>query len=80
MGKFWMYKLCLLFVLQIYEGCSCIPENNFGFDANGGKCETACNHMPMFLGLFLFAVVFTFMTSTAITTAVLRYVVYSILS
>lgn len=59
---------------HIYEGCSCIPENNFGFDANGGKCETACNHMPMFLGLFLFAVVFTFMTSTAITTAVLRCV------
>ncbi|XP_078252557.1 solute carrier organic anion transporter family member 4C1-like [Rhinoraja longicauda] len=59
---------------QVFDGCACIPQNIFDYDASRGRCDSACNHMPMFLGLFLFAVVFTFMTSTAITTAILRCV------
>ncbi|XP_059825441.1 solute carrier organic anion transporter family member 4C1-like [Hypanus sabinus] len=60
--------------LHVYEGCSCIPDDNPELSALKGKCGSTCSRMPLFLGVFLFCVIFTFMTSTSITTAVLRCV------
>ncbi|XP_072137429.1 solute carrier organic anion transporter family member 4C1-like [Mobula birostris] len=60
--------------LHVYEECSCVQKVISEFDARKGKCGSTCGNMPLFLGIFLFCVIFTFMTSTSITTAVLRCV------
>ncbi|XP_038661113.1 solute carrier organic anion transporter family member 4C1-like [Scyliorhinus canicula] len=59
---------------EIYQNCSCIQYVGNKFSAQEGKCDTACNKLPVFLGFFLLAVIFTFMTGTPITVAVLRCV------
>ncbi|XP_069748469.1 solute carrier organic anion transporter family member 4C1-like isoform X2 [Narcine bancroftii] len=60
--------------IQVYENCSCVQNDSYDFDAQKGICGSKCTHLPMFLGLFMICVIFTFMTSTAITTSVLRCV------
>ncbi|XP_067839009.1 solute carrier organic anion transporter family member 4C1-like [Heptranchias perlo] len=59
---------------QVYQKCSCIQNDAEAFDARKGKCGATCANMPVFMGFFLIAVIFTFMTNTSITTAVLRCV------
>ncbi|GCC30041.1 solute carrier organic anion transporter family member 4C1-like [Chiloscyllium punctatum] len=58
----------------IYQNCSCIQQVENTFAAQEGKCGSSCGKLPMFMGLFLLAIFFTFMTSTPITTSVLRSV------
>ncbi|NXK41189.1 SO4C1 protein, partial [Piprites chloris] len=66
---------------KIYQNCSCIGnlkrENgseDFLFEALPGKCPTQCRFLPLFLTIFFFAVVFTFMAVTPTTVAILRCV------
>ncbi|KAK1345097.1 hypothetical protein QTO34_013803 [Cnephaeus nilssonii] len=66
----------------VYYNCSCIemkteitpPAESIGYEAKAGKCETRCTHLPIFLGIFFAAVVFTFMAGTPITVSILRCV------
>nr|XP_014342404.1 PREDICTED: solute carrier organic anion transporter family member 4C1 isoform X2 [Latimeria chalumnae] len=65
----------------VYHDCSCINNGTefsngslVELEAHSGKCTTTCKNLALFLGLFTFAVVFTFMTSTPVTTAILRCV------
>ncbi|KAM5330367.1 solute carrier organic anion transporter family member 4C1 isoform 1-T1 [Glossophaga mutica] len=67
---------------EVYYNCSCIemkteitpPGGSFGFEAKAGKCETRCTNLPIFLGIFFAAIVFTFMAGTPITVSILRCV------
>ncbi|XP_066238004.1 solute carrier organic anion transporter family member 4C1 isoform X1 [Saccopteryx leptura] len=67
---------------EVYYNCSCIemkteatpPAAGFGFEAKAGKCETRCTNLPIFLGIFFAAIVFTFMAGTPITVSILRCV------
>ncbi|XP_054445998.1 solute carrier organic anion transporter family member 4C1 [Pteronotus mesoamericanus] len=67
---------------EVYYNCSCIEMKteitpsaaNFGFEAKAGKCETRCTNLPIFLGIFFAAIVFTFMAGTPITVSILRCV------
>uniref|UniRef100_A0A8D0C2Z1 Solute carrier organic anion transporter family member n=1 Tax=Salvator merianae TaxID=96440 RepID=A0A8D0C2Z1_SALMN len=64
---------------KIYSNCSCIVNPKITIDsiANGaftGKCKSKCTNLPLFLGSFFFAVVFTFMAVTPTTVAILRCV------
>ncbi|XP_036998536.2 solute carrier organic anion transporter family member 4C1 isoform X2 [Artibeus jamaicensis] len=67
---------------EAYYNCSCIemkteithPGGSFGFEAKAGKCETRCTNLPIFLGIFFAAIVFTFMAGTPITMSILRCV------
>ncbi|XP_078070846.1 solute carrier organic anion transporter family member 4C1-like [Mustelus asterias] len=61
-------------VIEMYQNCSCIQPAGNKFSAREGKCGSTCNMMPLFMGFFLLAVIFTFMTGTPITIAVLRCV------
>ncbi|XP_050801748.1 solute carrier organic anion transporter family member 4C1 [Gopherus flavomarginatus] len=76
---------CTSFTVQkrkkTYQNCSCIglPERlpdteKVPFEALAGKCRTQCTFLPLFLGFFFFAVVFTFMAVTPTTVAILRCV------
>ncbi|XP_017928430.1 solute carrier organic anion transporter family member 4C1 isoform X3 [Manacus vitellinus] len=64
---------------KIYHNCSCIGKpirengsEDFLFEAISGKCPTQCRFLPIFLTIFFFAVVFTFMAVTPTTVAILR--------
>nr|XP_019583488.1 PREDICTED: solute carrier organic anion transporter family member 4C1 [Rhinolophus sinicus] len=67
---------------KIYYNCSCIEMKkeivsttaSFGFEAKAGKCETRCTNLPIFLAIFLVAIIFTFMAGTPITVSILRCV------
>ncbi|XP_027752513.1 solute carrier organic anion transporter family member 4C1 [Empidonax traillii] len=66
---------------KIYQNCSCVGEpksengsEDFLFEAISGKCPTQCKFLPLFLTIFFFAVVFTFMAVTPTTVAILRCV------
>ncbi|XP_027512667.1 solute carrier organic anion transporter family member 4C1 isoform X2 [Corapipo altera] len=66
---------------KIYHNCSCIGKpirengsEDFLFEAISGKCPTQCRFLPLFLTIFFFAVVFTFMAVTPTTVAILRCV------
>ncbi|XP_064498729.1 solute carrier organic anion transporter family member 4C1 [Pseudopipra pipra] len=66
---------------KIYHNCSCIGKpvrengsEDFLFEAISGKCPTQCRFLPIFLTIFFFAVVFTFMAVTPTTVAILRCV------
>ncbi|XP_032621229.1 solute carrier organic anion transporter family member 4C1 [Chelonoidis abingdonii] len=76
---------CTSFTVQkrkkTYQNCSCIglpkrlPDTEKApFEALAGKCRTQCTFLPLFLGFFFFAVVFTFMAVTPTTVAILRCV------
>ncbi|XP_044878265.1 solute carrier organic anion transporter family member 4C1-like isoform X2 [Mauremys mutica] len=76
---------CTSFTVQkrkkTYQKCSCIglpkrlPDTEeVPFEALAGKCRTQCTFLPLFLGFFFFAVVFTFMAVTPTTVAILRCV------
>ncbi|XP_024052380.1 solute carrier organic anion transporter family member 4C1-like [Terrapene carolina triunguis] len=76
---------CTSFTVQkrkkTYQNCSCIgmpkrlPDSEeVPFEALAGKCRTQCTFLPLFLGFFFFAVVFTFMAVTPTTVAILRCV------
>ncbi|XP_073200698.1 solute carrier organic anion transporter family member 4C1 isoform X2 [Lepidochelys kempii] len=76
---------CTSFTVQkrkkIYQNCSCIgmpkkllDAEEVPFEALAGKCQTRCTFLPVFLGFFFFAVVFTFMAVTPTTVAILRCV------
>uniref|UniRef100_A0A8C8VKP4 Solute carrier organic anion transporter family member n=1 Tax=Pelusios castaneus TaxID=367368 RepID=A0A8C8VKP4_9SAUR len=76
---------CTSFTVQkrkkIYQNCSCVglpkrlPDaEDVPFEALAGKCQTQCTFLPLFLGFFFFAVVFTFMAVTPTTVAILRCV------
>ncbi|KAG6940386.1 solute carrier organic anion transporter family member 4C1 [Chelydra serpentina] len=76
---------CTSFTVQkrkkTYQNCSCIgmpkrlPDaEEAPFEALAGKCPTQCPFLPLFLGFFFFAVVFTFMAVTPTTVAILRCV------
>ncbi|KAM7148063.1 solute carrier organic anion transporter family member 4C1 isoform 2-T2 [Molossus nigricans] len=67
---------------EVYYNCSCIemkaeripPAASLSFEAKAGKCETRCTNLPIFLGIFFAAVVFTFMAGTPVTVSILRCV------
>ncbi|NXC02455.1 SO4C1 protein, partial [Orthonyx spaldingii] len=66
---------------KTYHNCSCIGKSqrengseDFPYEAVPGKCPTQCKLLPLFLGFFFFAVVFTFMAVTPTTVAILRCV------
>ncbi|XP_006755210.1 PREDICTED: solute carrier organic anion transporter family member 4C1 [Myotis davidii] len=67
---------------EVYYNCSCIemkteitpPAESSGHEAKAGKCETRCTNLPIFLGIFFAAIVFTFMAGTPITVSILRCV------
>ncbi|XP_047412528.1 solute carrier organic anion transporter family member 4C1 isoform X1 [Sciurus carolinensis] len=67
---------------KVYYNCSCIERKaeitpmagSLVFEAKAGKCETHCTNLPMFLGIFFVAVIFTFMAGTPITVSILRCV------
>ncbi|XP_074850293.1 solute carrier organic anion transporter family member 4C1-like [Carettochelys insculpta] len=66
---------------KTYQSCSCVgmpkrlpDEEDVPFEAVAGKCQTRCTLLPLFLGFFFFAVVFTFMAVTPTTVAILRCV------
>ncbi|XP_030049280.1 solute carrier organic anion transporter family member 4C1 [Microcaecilia unicolor] len=69
---------------KVYHNCSCIenPKHTWSSDgdffntsiAQEGKCPATCQNMPLFMGFFFFVVVFTFMSATPITMAILRCV------
>ncbi|XP_034630723.1 solute carrier organic anion transporter family member 4C1-like [Trachemys scripta elegans] len=66
---------------KTYQNCSCIgmpkrlPDSEeVPFEALAGKCRTQCTFLPLFLGFFFFAVVFTFMAVTPTTVAIFRCV------
>ncbi|XP_054254000.1 solute carrier organic anion transporter family member 4C1 [Indicator indicator] len=66
---------------KTYHNCSCIGiprrENSledFLYEAVPGKCPTQCKFLPLFLTVFFFAIVFTFMAVTPTTVAILRCV------
>ncbi|NXF10219.1 SO4C1 protein, partial [Smithornis capensis] len=66
---------------KTYHNCSCIGKRkrenyseNFFYEAVPGKCVTQCKFLPLFLTFFFFAVVFTFMSVTPTTVAILRCV------
>ncbi|XP_065262903.1 solute carrier organic anion transporter family member 4C1-like [Emys orbicularis] len=76
---------CTSFTVQkrkkTYQNCSCIgmpkrlPDSEeVPFEALAGKCRTQCTFLPLFLGFFFFAVVFTFMAVTPTTVAIFRCV------
>lgn len=52
------------------------PAASVSFEAKAGKCETRCTNLPIFLGIFFAAIVFTFMAGTPITVSILRYALY----
>uniref|UniRef100_A0A8D0GEM7 Solute carrier organic anion transporter family member n=1 Tax=Sphenodon punctatus TaxID=8508 RepID=A0A8D0GEM7_SPHPU len=65
----------------IYNNCSCIgnPVNlpireEVTFEAIIGKCKSQCTVLPLFLAVFFFAIVFTFMAVTPTIVAILRCV------
>ncbi|XP_069481560.1 solute carrier organic anion transporter family member 4C1 [Ambystoma mexicanum] len=64
---------------KVYSNCSCIgiaPHDQMCniCQARAGKCASSCTHMTLFMGLFFFVVVTTFMTATPVTMAILRCV------
>nr|XP_014696700.2 solute carrier organic anion transporter family member 4C1 [Equus asinus] len=67
---------------KVYYNCSCIARKieisptaaSSRFEARAGKCETRCTNLPIFLGIFFTAIIFTFMSGTPITVAILRCV------
>ncbi|XP_023977638.1 solute carrier organic anion transporter family member 4C1 [Physeter macrocephalus] len=67
---------------KVYYNCSCIERktevtptpSSFSFEAQAGKCSSQCKNLPVFLGIFFAAVVFTFMAGTPITVSILRCV------
>ncbi|NXM20502.1 SO4C1 protein, partial [Ploceus nigricollis] len=66
---------------KTYHNCSCIGKpkrgngsEDFLSEAIPGKCPTQCKFLPLFLTFFFFAVVFTFMSTTPTTVAILRCV------
>ncbi|XP_074388286.1 solute carrier organic anion transporter family member 4C1-like [Zonotrichia albicollis] len=66
---------------KTYHNCSCIGKSkrrngseDFLYEAVPGKCPTKCKLLPLFLVFFFFAVVFTFMSTTPTTVAILRCV------
>ncbi|NXH46962.1 SO4C1 protein, partial [Dicaeum eximium] len=66
---------------KTYHNCSCIGKpkrgngsEDFLYEAVPGKCPTQCKFLPLFLTFFFFAVVFTFMSTTPTTVAILRCV------
>ncbi|KAL9821748.1 solute carrier organic anion transporter family member 4C1 isoform 2-T2 [Geothlypis trichas] len=66
---------------KTYHNCSCIGKSKRGngsedflYEAVPGKCPTQCKFLPLFLTFFFFAVVFTFMSTTPTTVAILRCV------
>uniref|UniRef100_A0A8D0L2X4 Solute carrier organic anion transporter family member 4C1 n=1 Tax=Sphenodon punctatus TaxID=8508 RepID=A0A8D0L2X4_SPHPU len=76
---------CTSFTVQnkkkIYNNCSCIgnPVNlpireEVTFEAIIGKCKSQCTVLPLFLAVFFFAIVFTFMAVTPTIVAILRCV------
>ncbi|XP_055022096.1 solute carrier organic anion transporter family member 4A1 [Boleophthalmus pectinirostris] len=61
--------------LQVYSDCSCIAANSSrGSLALAGKCSTECPYMSLFLAVFFFCILFTFLTSIPAITATLRCV------
>uniref|UniRef100_A0A8C5IBV6 Solute carrier organic anion transporter family member n=1 Tax=Junco hyemalis TaxID=40217 RepID=A0A8C5IBV6_JUNHY len=69
---------------KTYHNCSCIGKSkrrngseDFLYEAVPGKCPTKCKLLPLFLVFFFFAVVFTFMSTTPSTVAILRYIFWS---
>ncbi|XP_022447851.1 solute carrier organic anion transporter family member 4C1 isoform X2 [Delphinapterus leucas] len=67
---------------KVYYNCSCIERktevtptpSSFSFEAQAGKCSSQCKNLPVFLGIFFAAIVFTFMAGTPITVSILRCV------
>ncbi|KAK7884699.1 hypothetical protein WMY93_027822 [Mugilogobius chulae] len=60
---------------QVYGDCSCVAANGSrGALASAGKCSTVCPYMPLFLAVFFFCILFTFLTSIPAITATLRCV------
>uniref|UniRef100_A0A3B4B7L6 Kazal-like domain-containing protein n=1 Tax=Periophthalmus magnuspinnatus TaxID=409849 RepID=A0A3B4B7L6_9GOBI len=49
---------------QVYSNCSCVAANSSHERlALAGRCSTACPYMPLFLTVFFFCILFTFLTS-----------------
>ncbi|XP_003480930.1 solute carrier organic anion transporter family member 4C1 [Sus scrofa] len=67
---------------KVYQNCSCIKRkieitptpSSPDFEAKAGKCSVQCKNLPIFLGIFFAAIVFTFMAGTPITVSILRCV------
>ncbi|XP_066468654.1 solute carrier organic anion transporter family member 4C1 [Tiliqua scincoides] len=64
---------------RMYTNCSCVVNptiviDNITHGATAGKCKSKCTVLPLFLSIFFFAVVFTFLSVTPTTVAVLRCV------
>ncbi|XP_033825571.1 solute carrier organic anion transporter family member 4A1-like [Periophthalmus magnuspinnatus] len=60
---------------QVYSNCSCVVANSSHERlALAGRCSTACPYMPLFLTVFFFCILFTFLTSIPAITATLRCV------
>ncbi|KAJ0064579.1 hypothetical protein NL108_010908, partial [Boleophthalmus pectinirostris] len=60
---------------KVYSDCSCIAANSSrGSLALAGKCSTECPYMSLFLAVFFFCILFTFLTSIPAITATLRCV------
>uniref|UniRef100_A0A8C4FHB9 Solute carrier organic anion transporter family member n=1 Tax=Catagonus wagneri TaxID=51154 RepID=A0A8C4FHB9_9CETA len=67
---------------KVYQNCSCIKRkieiiptpSSSDFEAKAGKCSVQCKNLPIFLGMFFAAIVFTFMAGTPITVSILRCV------
>ncbi|XP_053160129.1 solute carrier organic anion transporter family member 4C1-like [Hemicordylus capensis] len=65
--------------VKAYSNCSCIVNEkiqiaNLTQGATVGKCPSKCSALPVFLGVFFFAVVSTFMAVTPTTVAIFRCV------
>uniref|UniRef100_A0A8C6S0R1 Solute carrier organic anion transporter family member n=1 Tax=Neogobius melanostomus TaxID=47308 RepID=A0A8C6S0R1_9GOBI len=60
---------------QVYGDCGCVVANDSAARfALAGKCGNSCRYMPLFLAVFFFCILFTFLTSIPAITATLRCV------
>ncbi|XP_053423415.1 solute carrier organic anion transporter family member 4C1 [Nycticebus coucang] len=67
---------------KTYYNCSCIEKKtklasaaeSLASEAEAGRCATRCANLPVFLGIFLVTVIFTFMAGTPTTVSILRCV------
>ncbi|XP_061426999.1 solute carrier organic anion transporter family member 4C1-like isoform X2 [Lethenteron reissneri] len=72
------YAGCTTSIPQGFANCSCVGLGgegpSVGPSVEQGKCGSTCTNMPLFLGIFLLVIIFTFISNTPAINITLRCV------
>ncbi|XP_078468574.1 solute carrier organic anion transporter family member 4C1-like isoform X1 [Lampetra planeri] len=71
------YAGCTTSIPQGFANCSCVGLGgegpSVGPSVEPGKCGSTCTNMPLFLGIFLLIIIFTFVSNTPAINVTLRH-------